>query len=114
MNLHDLNLLHIWFFCEQLKALESMVDLVKVEDRRLSISLPSTPKTGEKSKSPFKGSGSPFKCIGKGISQQITSELDAEVSAQRCRIEELEAIAASRQKEVSAYIAHPIITLQTL
>ncbi len=94
--------------CEQLKSLEAMVEQVKVEDRRASLGFPVTPKAGDKrSKSPFKGGGSPFKgpgspfkCMGKGLSQQMNSELDAELSANQRRIEELDALATSRQKEV--------------
>jgi kinesin family protein 15 len=78
-----------------------MVEQVKVEDRRASLGFPVTPKAGDKrSKSPFKGGGSPFKCMGKGLSQQMNSELDAELSAHQRRIEELDALATSRQKEV--------------
>ncbi|XP_024519762.1 kinesin-like protein KIN-12C isoform X1 [Selaginella moellendorffii] len=47
-----------------------------------------------------KGSSSPFKCIGKGLSQQMNSEFDEELSAARHRISELETIAAGRQREV--------------
>lgn len=54
----------------------------------------------EKNASKSRGSGSPFKCIGLGLAQQIKSERDEELSAGRGRIEELEALAASRQKEV--------------
>lgn len=54
----------------------------------------------EKNSSKSRGSGSPFKCIGLGLVQQIKSEKEEEISAGRYRIEELEALAASRQKEV--------------
>ena len=54
----------------------------------------------EKNASKSRGSGSPFKCIGLGLVQQIKSEKDEELSAGRHRIDELEALAASRQKEV--------------
>lgn len=49
------------------------------------------------------GSGSPSKCIGLGLVQQIKSESDEELNAGRERIEELEALAISRQKEVSLH-----------
>lgn len=42
-----------------------------------------------------RGSGSPFKCIGLGLSQQIRSEKDKELNVSRLRIEELEAVAAN-------------------
>lgn len=47
-----------------------------------------------------RGSGSPFKCIGLGLAQQMKSEKDEELSAARNRIEELESLAVNRQKEV--------------
>lgn len=50
-----------------------------------------------------RGSGSPFKCIGLGLTQQIKSERDVELTAARTRIEELESLALSRQKEVGLY-----------
>lgn len=66
-----------------------------------------------------RGSGSPFKCIGLGFVQQIKSERDDdELTAGRLRIEELEALAASRQKEVGlmhvlrSFSALPLISQQ--
>lgn len=61
----------------------------------------SSPKKLEKNASKPRGSGSPFKCIGLGLVQQIKSEKDEELTAGRQRIEELEALATSRQKEVA-------------
>lgn len=60
----------------------------------------STSNKLEKNSSKSRGSGSPFKCIGLGLVQQIKSEKDEELTAGRQRIEELEALAVSRQKEV--------------
>lgn len=54
----------------------------------------------EKAPARARGSGSPFKCIGLGLVQQLNSEKDEELSVVRLRMEELEALAASRQKEV--------------
>jgi len=53
------------------------------------------------SSSPFRtrGSSSPFKCIS-NLVQQMNQEKDQELSVARLRMEELEALAASRQKEV--------------
>ncbi len=48
-----------------------------------------------------RGSGSQFKCIGLGLAQQIKSEKDEDLTAARCRIEELESLAVTRQKEVN-------------
>ena len=47
-----------------------------------------------------RGSSSPFRCIS-SLVQQMNSEKDQELSVARVRIEELEALAASRQKEVN-------------
>lgn len=49
-----------------------------------------------------RGSGSPFRCIGLGIAQQMRSEKDEELAAARLRIEELETVVATRQKEVTS------------
>ncbi|GAB4837957.1 hypothetical protein Ancab_027485 [Ancistrocladus abbreviatus] len=54
----------------------------------------------EKNATKTRGSGSPFKCIGLGLAQQLKFEKDEEVTAERLRIQELEALAASRQKEI--------------
>ena len=47
-----------------------------------------------------RGSSSPFRCIS-SLVQQMNSEKDQELSVARLRIEELEALAASRQREVN-------------
>lgn len=62
-----------------------------------------SPFKAKGSGSPFKpkGSGSPFKCIGLGY--QLKCEKDEENNAERLRIEELEALAASKQKEVGYF-----------
>ncbi|KAK3025634.1 hypothetical protein RJ639_042132 [Escallonia herrerae] len=100
----------IW---KQFKALEAMAEQVKPEGSATHIKsekdeeftagskhgYKSTNKL-EKNGSKPRGSGSPFKCIGLGLAQQIKSEKDEELTAGRCRIEELEALAASRQKEI--------------
>ncbi|KAI3446035.1 hypothetical protein Pfo_002700 [Paulownia fortunei] len=84
---------------QKFKALEAMVEQVKSE-------VPATHSTNsssnklERNVSKSRGSGSPFKCIGLGLVQQIKSERDEELTAGRQRIEELEALAASRQKEI--------------
>jgi len=53
----------------------------------------------EKSSVRTRGSSSPFRCIS-NLVQQMNQEKDQELSAARFRVEELEALAASRQKEV--------------
>ena len=47
-----------------------------------------------------RGSGSPFKCVGTGLAQQVSFENDADLFSYQRRIDELEALASSRQKEV--------------
>jgi kinesin family protein 15 len=83
----------------QFKALETMAEQVKPE----GISTQSTnalSNKSEKNSTKSRGSGSPFKCIGLGLAQQVKHEKVEELSAARLRIEELESQAACRQKEV--------------
>ena len=54
----------------------------------------------EKSSMRTRGSSSPFRCIT-NLVQQMNVEKDQELSVARQRVEELEALTASRQKEVS-------------
>ncbi|XP_047340595.1 kinesin-like protein KIN-12D isoform X2 [Impatiens glandulifera] len=85
---------------QKFKALEEMAEQVKTQGQSLSLTnVPSSSKL-EKNGSKPKGSGSPFKCIGLGLAQQVKSENHEELTAGRFRIEELEALAASRQKEI--------------
>ncbi|XP_024966064.1 kinesin-like protein KIN-12D [Cynara cardunculus var. scolymus] len=81
------------------KALEAMADQVKPDGTSRDLSN-SPSKRLERNGSRSRGSGSPFKCIGLGLGQQLKSERDEELIAARVRIEELEALAASRQKEI--------------
>ncbi|KAL6522612.1 hypothetical protein OROMI_031570 [Orobanche minor] len=83
---------------QKFKALEAMVEQLKFEASTTHST--SSPKKLEKNASKPRGSGSPFKCIGLGLVQQIKSEKDEELTAGRQRIEELEALATSRQKEI--------------
>lgn len=76
-----------------------MAEHVRPEGHLLH-ALSSSPKKAEKYGAKARGSGSPFKCIGLGLAQQIKSERDEELTAARTRIEELESLAVSRQKEV--------------
>ncbi|KAI3769831.1 hypothetical protein L6452_00945 [Arctium lappa] len=81
------------------KALEAMADQVKPDGTSPYLSN-SPSKRLERNGSRSRGSGSPFKCIGLGLVQQLKSERDEELIAARARIEELETLAASRQKEI--------------
>ncbi|XP_023769643.1 kinesin-like protein KIN-12D isoform X1 [Lactuca sativa] len=85
------------------KALEAMAVAEQVKsDVSVSHISNSPSKKLEKNGSRTRGSGSPFKCIGIGLAQQMKSERDEELTTARKRIEELEALAASRQKEIFA------------
>ncbi|XP_020534921.1 kinesin-like protein KIN-12D isoform X2 [Jatropha curcas] len=86
---------------QKFKALEAMAEQVKPEGHFSHIANSSSNKL-EKNASKSRGSGSPFKCIGLGLAQQMKSEKDEELTAARLRIEELESLAAGRQKEVFA------------
>ncbi|XP_051135829.1 kinesin-like protein KIN-12D isoform X2 [Andrographis paniculata] len=83
---------------QKFKALETMLEQVKYEAPAATSSSNKLERNGSNSKP--RGSGSPFKCIGLGLAQQIKSEKDEELTAGRQRIEELEVLACSRQKEI--------------
>ncbi|XP_050363080.1 kinesin-like protein KIN-12D [Argentina anserina] len=81
------------------KALELMAEKVRPEGQ--STHAPnSAPNKTEKFATKPRGSGSPFKCIGLGLGQQIKSEKDEELMSARTHIEELESLALCRQKEI--------------
>ncbi|GAB2267273.1 hypothetical protein Dimus_002259 [Dionaea muscipula] len=84
---------------KKFKALEAMAKQVKPESSSGHVRSSSCSKL-EKNPTKTRGSGSPFKCIGLGLAHQLKSETDEELSADRLRMEELEALAASRQKEI--------------
>jgi len=83
----------------QFKALEAMAEQVKPEGISTQPNNALSNKS-EKNATKSRGSGSPFKCIGLGLAQQVKYEKVEELSAARLRIEELESQAACRQKEV--------------
>ncbi|KAF4366869.1 hypothetical protein F8388_013934 [Cannabis sativa] len=85
---------------QKFKALEAMAEQVRPEGSSFLHALTSSPKKAEKFVAKPRGSGSPFKCIGLGMVQQIKSERDEDLTAARLRIEELESLVASRQKEI--------------
>ncbi|KAI3847328.1 hypothetical protein MKW92_005569 [Papaver armeniacum] len=84
---------------QKFKTLGAMAEHVKPEPvfSHITNSMSTKP---EKYAVKSRGSGSPFKCIGLGLTQQIKSEKDEELTAGRIRIKELEALAVNRQKEV--------------
>ncbi|KAK0582663.1 hypothetical protein LWI29_028296 [Acer saccharum] len=108
---------------QKFKALESMVEQVRADGPSTQVTNSSSNKVERNaskhkgsgsplnalkprgSGSPLnalkpRGSGSPFKCIGLGLAQQMKSEKDEELTVSRMRIEELESLAVSRQKEI--------------
>ncbi|KAK8471014.1 hypothetical protein PHAVU_003G119700 [Phaseolus vulgaris] len=80
---------------QKYKCLESMFLEVKTEMSNSTAVAPAP----EKSSVRTRGSSSPFRCIS-NLVQQMNQEKDQELSAARFRVEELEALSASRQKEV--------------
>ncbi|XP_015944973.1 kinesin-like protein KIN-12C [Arachis duranensis] len=83
---------------QKYKCLESMFREVKAENSN-STSTVSTSEKMEKSSIRTRGSSSPFRCIS-NLVHQMHQEKEQELSAARSRMEELEALAASRLKEV--------------
>lgn len=83
---------------QKYKTLESMVRGMKTDLPSSTSGAPTT-QTSERSSTRTRGSSSPFRCIA-GLVQQMNLEKDQELSTARLRIEELEALLSSRQKEV--------------
>ncbi|KAG7582503.1 Kinesin motor domain [Arabidopsis suecica] len=83
-------------YMHKFKELEAMAEQVKPE---IHVSQAIDSSLSKGSGKP-RGSGSPFRCIGLGIAQQMRSEKDEELAAARLRIEELETVVATRQKEI--------------
>ncbi|MCO5582074.1 hypothetical protein L7F22_035965 [Adiantum nelumboides] len=82
----------------KLISLEAMADNLNQEKGHLRMASPRTKNAGERQVG--KCSTSPFKCISSGLAQQISYELDEELYLNRCRIDELQDLAASRHKEI--------------
>ncbi|PIA37973.1 hypothetical protein AQUCO_02900076v1 [Aquilegia coerulea] len=83
---------------QKYKTLESMVREVKADLSDSSI-VPPPSDTIEKSSMRTRGSSSPFRCIT-SLVQQMKMEKDQEMSVAKLKIEELQALVGSRQKEV--------------
>lgn len=75
-----------------------MFSEMKIESSKSGSEAPLSDKT-EKGLVRPRGSSSPFRCIG-NLVQQVTTEKDRELALAKLRLEELEALASSRQKEV--------------
>ncbi|GAB4859030.1 hypothetical protein Ancab_010498 [Ancistrocladus abbreviatus] len=80
------------------KTLEAMVLDMSKDPSTLPSIVPTLEKS-ERSSSRMRGSSSPFRCIS-NLVQQMNVEKEQELSLARLRIEELEALAASKQKQV--------------
>ncbi|KAL6547880.1 hypothetical protein OROHE_009585 [Orobanche hederae] len=78
--------------------LEAIVHEVKTDISNVSTA--STLDRPDKISTRTRGSSSPFRCIA-GLVQQMNQEKDQEISSARLCIEELEALAANRYKEIS-------------
>ncbi|KAI9123783.1 hypothetical protein K1719_005083 [Acacia pycnantha] len=85
---------------QKFKALEAMAEQVKPEGALSTYTSTSSSNKTDKNTIKSRGSGSPFKCIGLGLAQQIKYEKVEELAAARLRIEELESLAVCRQKEI--------------
>lgn len=81
-----------------------MVREVKTDSSN-SVSATLTQEKTEKSTMRARGSSSPFRCIT-GLVQKMNMEKDQELSMARLRIEELEELAANKQKEVNYLDSH--------
>ncbi|KAM7488000.1 hypothetical protein LguiB_025484 [Lonicera macranthoides] len=87
---------------QKYKTLEAMVNEVQSDSSNLASTAPTLDKT-ERSLTRTRGSSSPFRCIS-SLVQQMNVEKDQELSIARLRVEELEALVASRQKEAILYL----------
>ncbi|KAL5700402.1 hypothetical protein ACHQM5_025847 [Ranunculus cassubicifolius] len=83
---------------QKYKTLEAMVREVNSDPLASHSVAPTMDKT-EKFSMRTRGSSSPFRCIA-SLVQQMKQEKDQEMSAAMLKIQELEALASSRQKEV--------------
>ncbi|KAI5059874.1 hypothetical protein GOP47_0024294 [Adiantum capillus-veneris] len=83
---------------QKLISLEAMADNLNQERGHLRMASPTTKNAGERHVGNC--STSPFKCINSGLAQQISYEKDEELYLNKYRIDELQDLAASRQKEI--------------
>lgn len=84
---------------QKFKALEAMADQVKPEGSFTQNANQLSYKSEKNTPRP-RGSGSPFKCIGLGLAQQVKSENVEELTAAKLQIAELESLVVSKQKEI--------------
>lgn len=86
-------------FFNQYKTLEAMVREVRTESSNLASASPNVDKM-EKRPMRTRRSSSPFRCMMGGLVQQKNMVKDQELSTATVRIQELEELLVSRQKEV--------------
>ncbi|GKV06848.1 hypothetical protein SLEP1_g18674 [Rubroshorea leprosula] len=84
---------------QKYKTLEAMVREVKTDLVANSVSVAPILEKTKKCSTRTRGSSSPFRCIA-NLVQRMNFETDQELSMAKHRIEELEELVASRQKEV--------------
>ncbi|ESR32513.1 hypothetical protein CICLE_v10004126mg [Citrus x clementina] len=84
---------------QKYKTLEAMIREMQTNLSNTTAAAAPAQDKIEKSSTRLRGSSSPFRCIA-SVVQQMNSEKDQELSAATLRIQKLEALAASRQKEV--------------
>ncbi|KAD1657700.1 hypothetical protein E3N88_42498 [Mikania micrantha] len=83
---------------QKYKSLEALVHAMQIDLSKSGSEAPLSDKT-EKSSVRARGSSSPFRCIG-NLVQQMNTEKDQELSLAKLHLEELEALASNRQKEI--------------
>ncbi|KAH9766437.1 kinesin-like protein KIN-12C [Citrus sinensis] len=84
---------------QKYKTLEAMIREMQTNLSNTTAAAAHAQDKIEKSSTRLRGSSSPFRCIA-SVVQRMNSEKDQELSAATLRIQKLEALAASRQKEV--------------
>ncbi|KAI3686992.1 hypothetical protein L1987_80682 [Smallanthus sonchifolius] len=83
---------------QKYKSLEAMVRVMQMDSSKSGSEAPLSDKT-EKTSGRARGSSSPFRCLG-NLVQQMNTEKDQELSLAKLHLEELEALASNRQKEI--------------
>ncbi|GJR14355.1 kinesin-like protein KIN-12C [Tanacetum coccineum] len=82
---------------QKYKSLEAMVNVIKLDASKSGSEAPLSDKTEKSLARPR--SSSPFRCIG-NLVQQVNTEKDQELSLVKLRLEDLQTLASSRQKEI--------------
>ncbi|KAJ7566661.1 hypothetical protein O6H91_02G113500 [Diphasiastrum complanatum] len=85
---------------KQIKALNYIVEQIKVDQVRATSFSSTLSRGAERLAAKTRRSSSPFKCVKLGISQQITYETEKELFVNRLQIGELQQVALARDKEI--------------